>query len=431
MTLTNPVFLWGMLGAIVPIAIHLWSKQEAMVVKIGSIKLLEKQESTKSRRLYLNEIPLLILRVLIIAVLSVIAAVPNFPISSQSEGNNFVILISPALANAIEDYLPTETLANTDIIHIFKSGLPYWEADKIYISDEPDYWQLIPEIEELQQDSILIISQQQLRKVKGKRPVSSKNITWLEAEKSDVNQSIIKASEFEERLNIWELSSSSMRSKVLQSTITYQDSNAIEFKKGDQLDSIRSKNQKQWIPIDKPNLYLVGVVVDKEFEAEIFYLTKALETIGEYLSMNIQVIQINDAVSDLNRLGLIIDLRDSIRNRSVHTKMITYEKDEFAELITESVKANHFFLTDRLNVENIINRGLVTHLINIIEPDTEAQKLLAISDVRSVNPDQLNPRSIKKGTLLTPKLINVSHYFWMVLIGLLGAERVISLFRKQ
>ena len=45
MSFAHPLYLWTLLGLLVPIAIHLWSKKEAKTIKIGSVQLLS--ESTK------------------------------------------------------------------------------------------------------------------------------------------------------------------------------------------------------------------------------------------------------------------------------------------------------------------------------------------------------------------------------------------------
>ena len=48
MSFLNPTYLWALLGLLIPIAIHLWSKKEGKTVKIGSIELLRESDSKQT-----------------------------------------------------------------------------------------------------------------------------------------------------------------------------------------------------------------------------------------------------------------------------------------------------------------------------------------------------------------------------------------------
>jgi len=431
MTFANPIFLWGILGTLVPLAIHLWSKQDARVVLIGSIELLQEQESVKSRRLKLDEKVLLILRMLLILLLSLLAAGPRFELTSESEKRNLAILITPALAGAIDDYMPDETLNNARFVGIFKEGLPKWEPDKVYNQKEGDYWQLISEVERLREDSVIIISQQLLKNVKGKRPTTSKNIIWLQAGEEDVHKGIIKAREDSEGTRAWLAQSNTQQTKVTQLRITDQTPNSTIIKKGETFDSIRYQNQKNWLPIRKKESYVVGLVNHADFEGEQFYLKKALETINDHLEIDIQIKELQDGEQELSDLNLLIDLKNGEHVIDSNQKLLTYQKDEFAPLIAESVRQNHYYLTDRLNIENITDRDLIAHLIEIISPNLEAKAELEKVDARSVGLDQLNPTTAQKEIETKKALMDGSNYLWTLLLVILGVERTLSFVRKQ
>ena len=78
MSFAHPSYLWALLGLLVPIAIHLWSKKEAKTIKIGSVQLLSESKSRQSSSIQLNEWWLLLLRIGIISLLVVLLAKPQW-----------------------------------------------------------------------------------------------------------------------------------------------------------------------------------------------------------------------------------------------------------------------------------------------------------------------------------------------------------------
>ena len=102
MTFGNPFYLWTLLGLLVPIAIHLWSKKEAKIIKIGSIKFLTPSDSKQSSRIKLNELWLLFLRMFIISILAIILSEPQW--QSKSKNIPITYIVDPILLN-------TETIA--------------------------------------------------------------------------------------------------------------------------------------------------------------------------------------------------------------------------------------------------------------------------------------------------------------------------------
>ena len=76
MQIGNNIALWGMLGMLVPLLIHLFSKQRQKEVYFGTIRFLEATSSQKARTLHLSEYGLLALRMLIIGILTIIIAQP-------------------------------------------------------------------------------------------------------------------------------------------------------------------------------------------------------------------------------------------------------------------------------------------------------------------------------------------------------------------
>ncbi len=90
MGFSAPVYLWGLLGALIPVIIHLWRRRRAKRIRFGALVLLldAHQRTRRKRRLW--EILLLALRMLAIASLAVALAGPY----------KLVEVPSPALGSA-------------------------------------------------------------------------------------------------------------------------------------------------------------------------------------------------------------------------------------------------------------------------------------------------------------------------------------------
>ena len=69
MQLANPIWLWGLSGMLIPIGIHLLSRKEGRVIRIGSVRHLEDTISKQFKSIRLNEFILLGLRCLLIIIL--------------------------------------------------------------------------------------------------------------------------------------------------------------------------------------------------------------------------------------------------------------------------------------------------------------------------------------------------------------------------
>ena len=91
----NPTYLWALLGLAVPIAIHLWSKKEGKTIKIGSIQLLSEADSKQNSSIKLNELWLLLIRLILVALVILIMAEPQ--IKCNTINTKLTYIIEPAL----------------------------------------------------------------------------------------------------------------------------------------------------------------------------------------------------------------------------------------------------------------------------------------------------------------------------------------------
>lgn len=93
MSVIHPLWLWGLAGILIPVAIHLLSRKEGKVIRIGSLRHLQDTTTRQFKSIRLNEIFLLILRCLLIALVVLLLAEP---LSFQTATDRLVV-VDPAL----------------------------------------------------------------------------------------------------------------------------------------------------------------------------------------------------------------------------------------------------------------------------------------------------------------------------------------------
>src|SRR5882672_1850538 len=68
----NPLYLFALAGLTIPVAIHLLSRKEGKIIKLGSIRHVTETSTQQFKGIKLNEILLLLLRSSMIVVLSLL-----------------------------------------------------------------------------------------------------------------------------------------------------------------------------------------------------------------------------------------------------------------------------------------------------------------------------------------------------------------------
>ena len=66
MQFSQPIFLWALAGLSIPLAIHLLSRKEGKVIRMGSLRHLRETSTQQFKGIKLNELLLLALRSLLI-----------------------------------------------------------------------------------------------------------------------------------------------------------------------------------------------------------------------------------------------------------------------------------------------------------------------------------------------------------------------------
>ena len=154
MAFLNPLFLFGLLAAGIPLIIHLWNRRRVVTIDFSSLMFLMAAHRENARRFQLRQLLILLLRIAIVALIALALARPfltlGLPIASVRAKTDIVIVLDNSYSMAYQDvdgirFDKSKTLA-IDILDTLRHGD---SAALILMSDIPNpiFRQLTPDLE--------------------------------------------------------------------------------------------------------------------------------------------------------------------------------------------------------------------------------------------------------------------------------------------
>lgn len=107
MAFLNPLFLFGLLAAGIPLLIHLWNRRQAVTIDFSSLMFLVTAHRQNVRRLQLRQLLILLLRMLIITLIALSLARPfltlGLPLAAVRAKTDIVVVLDNSFSMAYED----------------------------------------------------------------------------------------------------------------------------------------------------------------------------------------------------------------------------------------------------------------------------------------------------------------------------------------
>lgn len=432
MIFLNPTYLWALLGLAVPIAIHLWSKKEGRTIKIGSIQLLQESDPKQTSNLKLNEIWLLLLRLLAITILVLILAEPQ--LKHEGEKVPITYIVEPSLLNFDEVNAIIDTLAEGGaVIKLLEPDFPEYQKDLQYSSAEvPNYWQLASKMQDLDIDSIVVFTNAFQSGIKGKRPQISKNINWVILDPGTSSERFVYATSFENNV---ELISAKVDSENLGFEKKTLPISSEDFLLNEQKDSITiSASGKEYkLPLKTADSLSVFIYYEEDFSAGMKYIEASFAALSKYLERPIEITTAQESNDfDPEKYSAVIWLSESPVERS-EAALLRYKPDSLANsIITASLLEDEYYLTGRLNSENVLEQHLPEKLFPMLNLHPDFQENVQQYDRRVMDKNEFLPVQTAgvsgKGF---SEVTDLTKYLWLLLLALLVAERGLAYYRKQ
>lgn len=401
MQFANPIWLAGLGGILIPLAIHLLSRKEGKVIRIGSIRHFEETSTRQFKSIKLNEILLLILRSLLILLIVFLLAEFQWP--GNAEGKTKWVLVekgldsNPELSNLINSL--TEKGFEK---RAFAKSFPLI-SDTINVSPE-NYWTLIESLSKQRLDSVVIISANRVNAFRGKRKTLPAHVSWiskpLPQREAVINQVKISADSVLVRRGSFTESETEFTS-----TITFGNTGA-----------------------QSPDTVQVVIANSKAYTYDAKLLQASLNAINKYPQHHVAITSSEPSSIQAEKIEWLIWLTDEDAPNS-YKNLMTINVHP-SDNIIENNTPHRWTLTQRLTPENIIEENLTTQLAQLLFPEVQSRNKADQLDVRASD-----ERTVGINTTSTGRVLSTSysgHTLWIILIVLtFMAERIVSYKRMQ
>ena len=297
MVFANPSYLWALLGLLVPLAIHLWSKKEAKTIKIGSIQLFDESNSRQSSSIQLNEWLLLLLRMLIVALVVFLMAGPQWRTKGDRKQVTYLVETSLAIDASISKIL--DSLQENSPVFLLANGFPAWEADGDYQmhKEQPNYWQMVQKMDSLRSDSIVVFTKALQKGFRSMRPNTQKKIHWVVTDTEGIQDQPLMAFKGKDGIELVTVSSSGKTTKTNKNV--WDDGFEVIN------DSLRLlSDEPKIVPLKKLDTLHVNMFVEAEFEREGNYIEASFKALSTFLKREILIHKQDESINNQADLNL-------------------------------------------------------------------------------------------------------------------------------
>ena len=358
MQFLQPIWLWGLLGVWVPVAIHLWNIRPGRVVKVGSIALFERSKGQSARSLKLKELLLLAIRCLLITFLSLLLARPVIPLSAKGNEKPWMVISKDDLAAAKAEKRPLidsllsagYELRNTDTAFTRYS---LKDSSKITSENLLTGWDAVKELnEKLKAEKAVLITNNRIKNFSGKKPVINKHIDWITLEnKSDTLEWLQSAYMKQDSLRlVWG------RSVAGGTTFKDQSMAMAGLSDGRFTTSFDSGQLKLSWKNDPENVLIVDsvvteiVVVAGENKSDTRYLMAALQAVAQNAEKPVNI-KLQSETEEIFDPAWVFWLSSKpIPALSENTRLFRYSKNKMERVNSILITQNNISLADPVPV---------------------------------------------------------------------------------
>lgn len=368
MSLLNPIWLWGLSALSIPVAIHLLSRKEGPVIRVGSIRFLSETSTSKFSSIRLNEVALLIVRGTLILMLTLFLAGMLWPGEISKDAAKWAVVEQGLEQNASLKPVLDSLQKNGYALRELSPGFPEIQEQT---GSTPDYFALSEDLATKNVQAI-VFARNELTGFKGKRAALPANIQW----------------------------------------ITYPD-NLTSSDKTSLAENLQ--------PIH------VTLAYDPDFIRDKKIICAALATITSIVPGKISVDEtLVDNFAPGNYAWLIW-----LSNKHAPSpgKVLILKQGVLNQLITQENK-DRWLLTKRLNEENAVDEHLAIELATMFFNQQIGAQLQA-GNVTVPNELVWSTNDSSEVATTTTAGISIDKYLLLLIVVLFIVERVLAFYRKQ
>ncbi len=413
MQFLNPIWLWGLTGLLIPIGIHMLSRKEGKVIRVGSIRHLEETSTRQFRNIRLNEFVLLALRCLLITLVVLLLSGLSFTNSKSGDTNWLVMERGMEKENDFRALIDSLEQKGFELRWLAKD-FPLLK-DSAATKASMNYGSLVESLKSEHAKQIVVLSYNYANRFKGKRTTLPDNIQWIS--KSP------EPTEF--TLTATRLSADSVL--VRKGKTDFGGTRFASYEvRGETL------NEEEKALLQNQDTISISVYGDAKFESDKEIMLAALKAVDQTLPCVLNIKTSDAAKRSDDKTDWIVWLSENAIPESISVNSIVYAKNEFAnELLTLSEKG--WLINRRLDQENAIADNLALQLASILLPKDKAQQRANEFDRRALPEKELWSSADVKGNddLATASTSNVMQYLVALILISLLIERIVAFKRNQ
>ena len=175
-------------------------------------------------------------------------------------------------------------------IRLLEKGLPVWDPDETppAAAGPPGYWQLVPELNALNADSVLVFTRGYLSGTRSKRPVSQSRIRWIGIENEDSLVKPLLARGDAETAELYTIQSQAGKTLFDRRRITAAEGSYSISEGGDSI-RLRGENGVSVLPLQSGKPLQVGLYTGIGMEAGEIYMEAALRAVSKFMQQEIRI----------------------------------------------------------------------------------------------------------------------------------------------
>jgi hypothetical protein len=402
MQFAQPIFLWALAGLSIPIAIHLLSKKEGKVIRLGSLRHVRETSTQQFKSIRLNEWLLLILRCLIVVLWVMLLSGLQF---DQTKNQQWLV---------VDKSVKNHPLAKKWMDSLQVQGFElHWLADG-FPTEEPafgsaNYWESISSLRQRELEKVVVLSSSSVEQFAGMRESLPASIQWITLPTSE-HRFVAEALQ---KLN---------NDYLIRLGTTSNDATEFEtIRTSSGIDSVEEKNILQ---------QNVLILADEAFEKDARLLKASLEAIQEKLPIQITIELQNSVNYKSTSSDWIFWLSDKKFPQTDSASVVFYNSASGLPIL-KSAGSKKWALTKRLSISTMEEANFTLQLGSILIPETEKWKSIQQHDRRSM-PDSFLQSSVSSAPTSSSIIENrFNYYLFILLLVVFILERWVAYRKNQ
>lgn len=394
---SHPAMLWALTGLAIPLAIHLLSRKEGKVIRIGSIRHIEETSTRQFKGIRLNEMLLLALRSLIVITAVLLLAGLNWAMSRNQQW----VLVEPGLENnrLIKSTLDSLQQQGYEL-HNLIPGFPTTASNDS--SRRLSYAALLDELEAQPLQKAVVFSYNKVSSSSGTPIMLPPHIRWIGVPAQPVEFILTRVQHTPDSVatRIGNASSRETRfNTVIQPGVAQQ--------------------------ADIPPTISIVLVYEAAYQYDATIIRAALTTLERSLPVTFVIkdsAQPNESYDWCITLGTASALPKA--------KQTLRLAERANQRLLQQAGPNQWELTKRLNPETVTSENLMVQLAGVMIPEKKFQAIARQND-RRMMPDQMLWLPAPDTEIAREVQVSTTTYLWILLIVLLIMERFVAYHRNQ